>query len=516
MINVFFRVDAALHIGSGHVMRCLTLAEALSEKGVRCTFVCREFDGNLCDFIEQKGYQVHRLSFINKALSPNNKEQIVPHEHWLGVSWQEDAKQTIEVLQHSGVKVDWLIVDHYALDVRWEAELRKHVLKIMVIDDLADRKHDCDLLLDQTYGREKSEYKELVSQNSEFLLGSRYALLRQEFSERRLVAIKKREFMGSVKRIVISLGGVDEHNCTGLVLSSLCHLQLPENCIFTVILGKNFKALEEIKTLSEQLPWQVELKTDVNNIAEIMLESDLSIGAAGTTTWERCVVGLPSLVIATADNQVKIARDLAKLGVHWFIGKWDELTTDLIGCMIQHAFFDKNVRFALATHSFDICDGRGAQRVVKVLIKPTIEFIDVNESHIKLLHEWRNSKQVRQYSFNSEEISFVTHEAWVKRNLNSQDVKLLLACTNGFPIGCIRFDFHNKHSTEVSIYLSPDILGKGFGCEILLAAQKWIKNHYPDIEYINAQIKEENKASRIVFEKSNFIRYSSSYRYYLN
>lgn len=512
MSTVFFRVDAALHIGSGHVMRCLTLADELKQQGANCHFICREFEGNLCDFITQKGYQIHLLPVIKNVSFPY-KEQHIPHEHWLGASWMDDANLTCNVLKSVGEKINWLIVDHYALDFQWEKQIRSFVEKVMAIDDLADRKHDCDVLLDQTYGREKNEYAHLLPTNSRLLLGPHYALLRNEFNAIREHAFKKRNALVPVKNIMISMGGMDEHNCTGFILSSLCSSSLLQHCDFTVIVGKNFKQLQEIKDLKDKFPYKLTIKVGVSNIAELMLESDLCIGASGTTVWERCVLGLPSLIIATAENQLKIANDLAKLGVHWLIGKWDQLNSEQIQCMVEHAVIDKNACYVLSTRSFPVCDGLGVHRVVKELLKSEIEFIPVSEKHATLLYEWRNSEEVRRYSFNTDKISLETHKKWIQEKIHSGNVKLLLAQVNSVPIGCVRFDFKSTDVAEMSIYLSPDVLGKGFGKEILFVAQDWIRTHYPQIKYIDAQIREENKASQRIFKQANFKRYSSHYRY---
>ena len=199
-MRIVFRVDASNRIGTGHVMRCLTLANELKLNDVDVEFVTRETEENLSDFISSKGYKVH-------ILKPNGttNEEYCFHSAWLESSWQNDVEETISVTQGA----DWLIVDHYAIDERWEKKIRPHVKKIMLIDDLADRKHDCDLLLDQNYYQDmQTRYDGLCS--AQKLLGPNYALLRPEFKELRK-AIKPRS---EIRRILISFGGVDADDYT--------------------------------------------------------------------------------------------------------------------------------------------------------------------------------------------------------------------------------------------------------------------------------------------------------------
>ncbi|MGO3642221.1 MAG: UDP-2,4-diacetamido-2,4,6-trideoxy-beta-L-altropyranose hydrolase, partial [Psychrobacter sp.] len=144
-MNVVFRCDASIQIGTGHVMRCLTLADELTSQGAKCYFICREHEGNLIDFITQKGYEVYKLEAIPLNNSNKDKaESTLFHSEWLGTSQAEDAKQSIDII--SDIEPEWLIIDHYALNDYWEQKLRPYCNKILVIDDLADRKHDCDVL----------------------------------------------------------------------------------------------------------------------------------------------------------------------------------------------------------------------------------------------------------------------------------------------------------------------------------------------------------------------------------
>ena len=198
-MQVIFRVDASLEIGMGHVIRCLTLAEGLSELGVQCSFISREHQGNLNDHIKQRGFHVFALSAI--GLDYHSSSNNLTHASWLGCDWQTDAEQVESILQQ--LKTDWLIVDHYALDYNWEKNISFFTSKIMVIDDLANRSHFCNLLLDQNYCHDQSRYDTLLSPDTSKLLGPKYALLRKCFKEKRKISECKH---GAIRSVFIFFG----------------------------------------------------------------------------------------------------------------------------------------------------------------------------------------------------------------------------------------------------------------------------------------------------------------------
>ena len=295
-MKVVFRVDASLQMGIGHVMRCLTLAEMLKEYGANIDFICRKHKGNLIDKIISKGFNVFELELPLE----NKVDNKLFHSHWLGTTQQQDAKDCISTLQQT--KVDWLIVDHYGIDEDWQQDLKKNYKKLMVIDDLADRKYQCDILLDQTFGRQQLDYKALVPKTCELLLGSQYALLRPEFAKWRQYSIERRKHP-VFKQLLVNMGGVDADNVTEQVVKELETCNLPRDINIIVVMGRFAPHLEIIKAKVDNLPYKTEVKVDIGNMAKIMANADIAIGAAGTTTWERCCLGLPTLQIVIAKNQ---------------------------------------------------------------------------------------------------------------------------------------------------------------------------------------------------------------------
>lgn len=313
MHRIVFRTDASLQIGTGHVMRSLTLADALRVAGAQCHFICREHPGNLIAQIRQRGFAVNVLPAAAEEFSIAELAvgAQASHAKWLGADWATDAAQTKVGI--GATAVDWLIVDHYAIDARWEQALRPLCRKMMVIDDLADRQHDCDLLLDQNLGREVRDYTQLVPEGCAVLIGPHYALLRPEFAALREASLHRRA-IPRFKHLLITMGGVDQNDATGKVLEALQDCPLPADLRITVVMGPHASWLERVQLLARQMRQPTEVKVNVDNMAQLMANSDLAIGAAGSTSWERCCLGLPSIICVLAENQQLIAHTLELAG----------------------------------------------------------------------------------------------------------------------------------------------------------------------------------------------------------
>lgn len=315
-MNVVIRTDASLEIGTGHVMRCVTLAKQLVSEGAEIFFICRNFPGNSISFIQSQGFHVYTLSsFENQN-----------HWQWTRDNWYQDAEETERIIKNSNKKFDLLIVDHYGLDAKWESELRSNVNHIIIIDDLADRPHDCDLLLDQNYYLEmQNRYKGLVPDSCIQLLGPNYVLLRDEFLS---LDIQKKQRDGNINNILVFLGGTDPTGETVKVLQAVQEMNRPEIEIHIVVGAENPNK-EQIEKTCAKMP-NTFFHCQVNNMAELMMRADLAIGAGGTTSWERCYLGLPSIIIIVADNQKEVTKAVAEKGVICCLGTSAEVTDKII------------------------------------------------------------------------------------------------------------------------------------------------------------------------------------------
>ena len=360
-MRVAIRTDASIEIGTGHVMRCLTLADALRAGGAECRFISREHPGHLIDHVRARGYVVDSLSLEAKA--PVGSQG---YAAWLGASQELDAARTVDRLG-GGEVVDWLVVDHYGLDERWESLLRPCCERLMVIDDLADRGHQCDLLMDQTWGRSADDYRPRVPAACSVLCGSDYALLRPEFALQRAASLDRRSRPASALQLLITLGGVDKTNVTSAVLRALADSDLPEDARITVVMGAGAPWLDAVRDVASCLPWQVDVRAGVSDMARIMADADLAIGAAGATSWERCCLGLPTVMVVLADNQIGVASGLAQAGAARVITDARHVAAEL-PALVTSLVRDPAQLHGMSTAASRVVDGQGASRVINQMV----------------------------------------------------------------------------------------------------------------------------------------------------
>ena len=337
-MNIIFRTDASVNIGTGHVMRCLALAEELRQKGTDINFICREEAGNLISYIENREYKVDQL----------------PGE----IDIETDRRLTNKILSKYEAKPDGLIIDHYDIDISYESSLRDRVKKIMVIDDLADREHDCDLLLDQNYSKNEDRYNGLVPGNCIQLLGPEYAILRPQFQKAR-GNLRKRD--GGVNRILLFMGGVDSKDITSKALRAI-HMLDRSDIVVDVVIGDLNPYHDEIKNLTSKIP-NTSCHHNVENMAELMASADLSIGACGITTWERCCAGLPTIAIILAENQKNISESLDKEGALINLGWYHNVTGNNIKDGIEGLIDNPQKVASMSDKSRSLVDGEGVSRV---------------------------------------------------------------------------------------------------------------------------------------------------------
>ena len=359
---IVFRADASLKIGTGHVVRCLTLADALKARGATCHFICRTHAGHLIDRIRQKGIIVHPLPANQSALgmaASDTVEQPAPAA-WLGATQEHDAYETAKSL--GTLRPDWLIVDHYAIDDQWEQALRPYCGRIMVIDDLADRPHDCDLLLDQNLGRMDKDYATLVPTHCARLTGPRYSLLRPEFTRLREYSLSRRK-QPQLKSLLITMGGVDEPNATSRVLQALEGSELPSDVTIIVVMGAQAPWLQSVQQLAVTMPWRTEVRVNVSDMAQLMATADLAIGAAGTTSWERCCLGLPTLLVVLAENQWAGALALQRAGAVRLLGEPHSIQEQLAPAILS--FLDEMTLVQLSISAQSVTDGQGVTHVIQ-------------------------------------------------------------------------------------------------------------------------------------------------------
>jgi UDP-2,4-diacetamido-2,4,6-trideoxy-beta-L-altropyranose hydrolase len=320
-------------------MRCLTLADALANSGWTCAFTCAESSFSTIPLLTESQYEALTLG-------------------------EGEGREAADMADRWPAGCDWLVVDHYERDYRFEGACRPWAKHILVIDDLADRRHDCDLLIDQTLGRREDDYRLLVPDVCDLMMGAEFALLRPQFAEMRRRSLQRRNATDGVKRILVSLGASDPHGLSRLVLDGVAGSSVDVEV--DVVLGSGAE-FDVVHGLARQSPLDVRVHSDVRNMATLMAEADLAVGAAGTSSWERCCLGLPSLIVITADNQSLIASALMEAGAAKLLGRWDVLTSAMVAKGIRGLAEDIRSCREMSDRASRVCDGKGAKRVAERL-----------------------------------------------------------------------------------------------------------------------------------------------------
>jgi UDP-2,4-diacetamido-2,4,6-trideoxy-beta-L-altropyranose hydrolase len=319
--NIAIRVDSSLIIGSGHVMRCITLANALQKDvDANIVFFCRSYEGNIIDFIKNSGFCVVVMA-VSESPIKNDRD----YQTWLGASQSVDAENFITVANKQGLdQFNLILTDHYGISEEWENKVRPFTNCIAVIDDLANRMHSCDFIIDQNYFKNyETRYNSLTNIECQKLLGPSYTLLREEFSDlkKKLAPFEERF---SKKIITIFFGGTDPDNHSEKALKGLL-AKLDDSYNINVILGKSNPNIDKLNKYKQKFA-NVTVSIQVNNMSEHIGQSLLFVGAIGATTWERCLCGTPGLVSSIAENQVQAAIDLHEIEGHHYLGKADTLS----------------------------------------------------------------------------------------------------------------------------------------------------------------------------------------------
>ena len=333
-------------------MRCLTLADEMKKLGNNVVFVCKKLDFNLINKIIDSGYEVKEL-----PVAPwNNTNSLLAHAEWLEGSQEDDAEETKAAIK--SLKPDWLIVDHYSLDYCWESMMRQICKNIMVIDDLSDRRHDCDLLLNQNYGSSPELYSKLVTNKCIQLHGPDYALINPVYLESRQ---HKKLQIKKIDRVLIYFGGSDVFNLTEMTIRAF-QVPMLSYINLDIVIGNSYTYKEELYAAVGSSN-RTKIYTNLSNLSELMIKADLAIGAAGSTTWERLCMGLPSIIVTVAENQISASEALSNDGLVHYLGHASEITPVVIQEKLLDLISRPDELYSLSNKNRSIVDGEGVFRV---------------------------------------------------------------------------------------------------------------------------------------------------------
>lgn len=478
--TVVFRVDASRRIGSGHVFRCLALAEAFARRGIECSFIHRQHDGHMRAVIERRGFRVHMLK--SPPLVPDDIGD-EDYAGWLGVTEDSDAEESIRVLEHRDAGT--LVLDHYGLGLKWEDRLRDHVKKLVVIDDLPDRDHQCDVLITQgvladtepnsTWSREMS-----VEQVS----GPEFALVASEYARARSLAVGRR----TVDRILVFFGGNDRFGLTARTLALLSQEAFSHISVDVAVGLQSGNGADLARLAADRG------RTTVHDLqaslAPLMLRADLMIGAAGMTGWERCAVGLPGLVAVIAENQRLGAHELARRGAVRLIDPRTTTPETVAGFSerLERELSDlvsspESLQQMSATAA-TVTDGLGAQRVAELLFPSSAGAARLRTAALQdgpLLFRWVNEAGVRKASFQQDLVDWEEHFTWYETSLRRPDSRIwILETHDGVPIGQFRVDVSDGLGV-VDYSIDAAFRGRGLGQRLLELGMKRWQGEFPDV-----------------------------------
>ncbi len=490
-MKVAIRVDASAKIGTGHLRRSLSLAQALRKLGAKVRFVTRDLGIDSMALIAEQGFEdTIVLPAPAKTFVP---DPAVPHSTWAEVAVERDVAETADALH--AFAPDWVVLDSYAFDARWHGGVREALgCRIAQIDDVPDRRTAPDLLIDHTYTPDhRAKYADCMVGRTRILGGPRYGLLGPAFAEAGRYA-----FHETVRSVGVFMGGVDADNHSSIVLDALDETGFagPVEVVAT-------SANPNLAALRERIAARpgTTLSLDLPDLATFFARHDLQVGAGGGATWERCCIGVPTLLVVVAPNQNTVAPALAAKGAVAFAR---EPTSECIAAELASLIPDSGRRRALAKGARELVDGQGATRVALAMLAETLAVRPATSDDAQLMFGWRDDPVTRAVSLESGALEWDGHVAWLGRVLANPARLLFVGEIGGRPVGVIRFDFSSETRAEVSLYLDPALHGLALGPALLLAGEA-----AADPQTVDATVLESNRPSQTLFARCGYKQMAS-------
>lgn len=473
-----FRADASQDIGSGHVRRCLALASALNTEGWQCAFAVRP--GSQATVPELSAGEATVLELAGHAID---------EPKMLAARWPNG--------------VDLLIVDHYGRDAGFETACRGWAKRVFAIDDLAGRAHDADFLLDQGLGRVPEAYAGRVPGQCRLLLGTSYALLRPRFSAIRLGEAAKEA--AAMSRIVISLGGGDSKDVVGVICAGVVQCGLP--LTVDILMGASAASQAGAQEFRPGDGQQFRVHVDYPDPAGLIAGADLAIGAGGTSAWERCCLGVPTLLILLADNQRDNAAALIAAGAAQSLGDAGSLTASAVAAALRALSDEPDRRRAMAQAAGRLCDGLGARRVAMELDLPRardgepVRLRPARRDDGELMLAWQSQPGARRFSRSPHAPQREAHFAWFEQKLSERSCVFNIVMHGETPAGVLRLDRQADMGFQISILIDASHQRLGLARAALLLARRLM----PDVLLL-AEVLPGNEGSAALFRDAGYRR----------
>lgn len=471
--TLLIRVDGNGCIGTGHVMRCLALAQGWRDEGGTVMFASAALPPAFGRRLQHESCDMASIT-----AQPGS---------------QADAKQTADMAVRLGA--DWVAVDGYHFDAAYQDAIKSAGRRLLFFDDYGHAvRYAADLVLNQNLDADESLFQNRTSE-TQLLLGPRYALLRREFWPYRGW---QRLHPEKATKLLITLGGADPDNVTTKALEAVVELNDPE--LHTIaIVGSLHPCRDALAQWAKGQP-RMEVQMDVDHMPELMTWADVAIAAGGTTTWERCLVGLPSLMVILAENQAPIARAMLQHDSACVVPS----TTSAIGQELRRLLVDRPRRQRMSQASQQLVDGWGLRRLLSRMMPPRLELRPSMKEDARMIFEWANQPATRRASFDAAPISWDNHVQWFETRLNDPHTLMFVVMQNGQAIGLIRFQQQaNLKEATVSIQLDDSFQGSGLGPRIIQMGCSRCFLEWP-VEQVRAEIRTDNVASLRAFVKAGF------------
>lgn len=476
--TLIIRADASVAMGTGHVMRCLALAQGWRDGGGNVVFAMAESTPAIDRHLHAEGVEVAKLKVFSAKFEEVREAWKLARDH----------------------RAQWVVVDGYHFDAEYQRNLKNAGLKLLVVDDLGRCEHySADLLLNQNVHASECMYASREAYTG-LLLGPRFAMLRRVFRRWRKW---QREITPNGRRVLVTMGGSDPDNVTATVLEALRGLKIDGLEVVAVLGGSN-PHIDSLKRFANQSP-PIRFLRDAANMPELMAWADVAVSGAGSTCGEMCLLGLPAILIDLAENQTPVAQELGRKRVAIHLGSSEEVSAAEIAGKVQSLLLSAELRASLAGRSRELVDGEGTERVMAAIDGGGLRLRPVRKNDCQQLWEWANDPTVRPVSFATEPISWERHLEWFHAKLSDPNAVLYLAVDFAdLPVGQVRYQIDHTRAA-VSISLAPQFRGRGYANLVLEMATKELF-HTTAVEKIDAYVKPNNKTSLRLFTRAGYTR----------
>lgn len=478
MKPLLIRADASAQMGTGHLMRCLALAQAWRVAGGGVVLATAPGAEALLRQLQSEAVEIAPIAVEPGSLA--------------------DGRATAEQARRVGAR--WVVADGYHFDAEYQDALKQAGLSLLFVDDNGHAAHySADLVLNPNLHACEEMYRHREAY-TRLLLGPRYALLRREFLPWRG---RRREFPEAATRLLVTLGGADPDNITLKVIQAVALLGLP-GLETQVVVGSLHSSREGLEREVKRCDGKIHLQADQAKMEELMAWAECAVAGAGVTSWELCFMGVPSLLIVVAENQRRTGEELARLEAAVNLGGHEQITPRVIAERLSDVLTDKNLRARLTEQGQGLMDGQGPARVVKQMQAGILELRRAGPEDCRLLWEWANDAQVRASSFSSAPIPWEQHVRWFAERLSDPRCFMFLGFDAiGVPVGQVRFEV--KAEGDAIVHVSVDPLRRGCGYGRLLVSRCLEEvSSAAAVRFVHAYIKPENSASKRAFESAGF------------